>query len=92
MDTEKLVKIEHLLRVLVRREMQDLLQWKPIADAPTNGSPVIVYVSAKSGLPHFITWAAYDDDAGWCVDELREATHFIYFKELLPLSPKEPHS
>jgi hypothetical protein len=50
--------------------------WRPIAEAKQDGTPVMVYVAEKDGLPAFKCITAYHPDAGWCVDELREATHF----------------
>lgn len=51
--------------------------WEPMATAPTDGTEVYVYAAEREGLPYFITVAAYHPDAGWCVDELREATHWM---------------
>lgn len=48
--------------------------WQPIDSAPTDGTVVWVYNDAAHGLPGFCCKAAYHPDAGWCCDELREAT------------------
>lgn len=50
---------------------------RPIATAPTDGTPVWVYVAAADGLEAFFCKAAYHPDAGWCCDELRETTAWI---------------
>lgn len=51
--------------------------WQPIASAPKDGMLVWVYAAEREELPAFQTWCAYDPDAGWCVDELREVTHWM---------------
>lgn len=58
--------------------------WRPVAEAPTDGTVVLVYAPAYEGLPSMITTAAYSEYAGWCVDELRTVTHF----RALPLGPR----
>ena len=50
--------------------------WRPIAEAPTDGTVVLVYAPSYEDLPSMITTAAYSEYAGWCVDELRTVTHF----------------
>jgi hypothetical protein len=52
--------------------------------APRDGTWVLVYASPREGLPGFVCPAAYHQDAGWCVDELRHATHWM------PLPPPPP--
>ena len=58
--------------------------WQPIATAPADGTFVFVYAAARDGLPAFVTWASYHPDAGWCVDELREVTHWRPFPVIGP--------
>ena len=51
--------------------------WRPIETAPTDGTVVLVFAEERQGLPAFQCTAAYHEDAGWCVDELREVTHWM---------------
>lgn len=46
---------------------------RPMATAPTDGTEVWILTSAVHGLPMIEGKARYHLDAGWCVDELREA-------------------
>lgn len=48
--------------------------WRPIETAPRDGTFVWVWAAPRDGLPGFVEYARYHQDAGWCVDELREAT------------------
>ena len=50
--------------------------WYPIATAPKDGTVVWVYVAERDLLPAFQCICSYHPDAGWCVDELREVTHW----------------
>jgi hypothetical protein len=64
-------------------------EWRPIATAPTGGTPVLVYAQdlqepppgVEGKLPPFMAVAAYHEDAGWCVCELRVATHWMPLPE-----------
>ena len=56
-------------------------EWKDIKTAPRDGTPVWVYVAAYLDLPAFQCVCAYHKDAGWCADELREATHWVALRE-----------
>ena len=57
-------------------------QWKPIEQAPKDGTKVLVRTNTVHDLPSFCCIAAYDSEAGWCVDELREAIEFIILSAL----------
>jgi hypothetical protein len=63
----------------------DAAQWRPIAEAPMDGSAVLIWASPRDGLDGFQVVARYHEDVGWCVDELREATHF----RPLPAPPED---
>lgn len=52
-------------------------QFAPISEAPTDGTTVVVWAAPAHGLPGTLTWCAYHPDAGWCVCELREVTHYL---------------
>lgn len=68
-----------LIREAVLRE-----GWEPISNAKTDGTEYWVYApGAAYDLPDIQCRCAYHPDAGWCVDELREVTHF----RLLPAPP-----
>ena len=51
--------------------------WKPIKTAPVDGRSVLVYAAPRDGLRGFVTVTSYHPDAGWCVDELCEVTHWM---------------
>lgn len=51
--------------------------WSPIESAPKDGTEIIVYCPPAHGLPHMASVCAYHEDAGFCVDELREPTLWI---------------
>lgn len=59
-----------------------MADWQPIETAPTGDAgtrdapDVLVYAAPAHGLPGFMCVARWDIDAGWCVDELRQATHW----------------
>ena len=59
--------------------------WSPIETAPRDGTLVLVYAPAVYGLKSIISVAAWHDDAGWCIDELRVVTHWMR----LPDAPKK---
>lgn len=56
-------------------ELRLLSSWHDISSAPQD-IPVLIYAEAAHGLPAFQTVAQWHSDAGWCVCELREATHW----------------
>lgn len=61
--------------------------WRPIASAPQDGTPILVYAKILAPerwgvqLSPFYCVASYHKDAGWCVDEIREA---VYWQPLPP--------
>ena len=65
------------LRRLARAALKaaEAVAWQPIADAPDDRQ-VAVWCPAREGLDELMTFARHHPDAGFCVDELREPTHF----------------
>lgn len=57
--------------------------WQPIETAPQDGSMVIVYAAPREGLNGFVSCCRWNDVGGWCVDEIREVTHW----QFLPAPP-----
>ena len=51
--------------------------WLPMDAAPKDGKEIIVYCPPAHGLNHMASVCAYHEDAGFCVDELREPTLWI---------------
>jgi hypothetical protein len=51
--------------------------WRPIASAPRNGTLVLFYAPSYEDLPEMMGVCAYHPDGGWCVDELRNVTHWM---------------
>jgi hypothetical protein len=67
------------------RQLLEERRWRPLAEAKTDGSPMLVYAPAREGLSAMQSVCAYHPDAGFCIDELREPTHFME----LPAAPEE---
>ena len=65
------------LAVYLRRAMDEQSGWMPIETAPKDGTEIIVYCQPAHGLPHMASVCAWHDDAGFCVDELREPSLWI---------------
>lgn len=60
-------------------------QWLPISSAPKDRM-ICLYAAPKYDLPGFLTAGMWHESGGWCVDELREATHWVP----LPPPPEQP--
>ena len=66
---------------------QETTGWQPIETAPTGDAGtrdrpyVLVYASPAHGLDGFMCVARWDYEGGWCVDELRTATHWMPLPE-----------
>ena len=65
--------------------------WQPIETIPTDANKPwderrfwLLYALEREGLPAMQSVCRYHDDAGWCIDELRTATHW----QPLPEPPK----
>jgi len=52
-------------------------QWMPIESAPRDGSEFVVYCPPAHGIGHMASLCKWHEDAGFCVDELREPTHWM---------------
>lgn len=61
--------------------------WQPIETAPKDGSLIFVYAPGREGLLWLMCPCAYHPDAGFCVDELREPTHW----RPIPAMYDDPH-
>jgi hypothetical protein len=78
-------KTDLLLDWLAEKNYAIEQDWQPIETAPTDGTPVLIYATLNPpenrnqsvlDLKPFYCVACYHPDAGWCVDEFREATHW----------------
>lgn len=59
--------------------LEALSMWRPIDTAPTDGRCIVVYATARDGLNEMVSLCSYHPDAGFCIDELREPTHWALF-------------
>lgn len=58
--------------------MCDCNQWREIESAPKNGTLFLAYAEAgQHDLPPLYSLCAWHPDAGFCIDELREPTHWM---------------
>ena len=53
------------------------MDWQPIETAPRDGTVVLVYAPGRDGLSAMQSTCAYHPDAGWCIDELRQPSHWM---------------
>ena len=60
-------------------------EWRPIETAPKDGTIIWIYAPPAHGLPALQTQCAWHPDAGFCVCELREPTHWMP----LPFAPEK---
>lgn len=72
-----------LLRVLIN-ECKELNQWQPIESAPKDRE-ILVYAPAYQDLRFLISVCKWNESAGFCIDELRQPTHWME----LPKPPRE---
>ena len=61
-------------------------EWQPIETAPKDRSLFLVWAPGRDGLGPMFSLCAWHPDAGFCIDELREPTHWM------PLPPSPAHS
>lgn len=66
------------------RELDDATRWRPIEEAPKDGTEVLVY-DRNYGGPCLATWEEYTEKVGaWVDEELRalpDPTHFMPLPE-----------
>ncbi len=55
----------------------ELLTMREIETAPKDGTEIVVYCPSAHGIRHMASICAWHADAGFCVDELREPTHWM---------------
>jgi hypothetical protein len=67
-------------------ERDALRTWHPIETAPRDGTLILVYAPSKHGLPAMFSMCAWHPDAGFCIDELREPSHWMK----CPNPPEKP--
>ena len=60
--------------------------WRPISQAPQDGTEIIVYCPPAHGLHHMASICAYNEYAGFCVDELRTPTLWLPLPTLFGLT------
>lgn len=72
-----------LLRVLIN-ECKELNQWQTIESAPKDRE-ILVYAPAYQDLRFLISVCKWHESAGFCIDELRQPTHWME----LPKPPRE---
>ena len=54
--------------------------WQLIETAPKDGTIIIVFAPGKElGLPDFVGLCSWHEDAGFCICELRNPTHWMPF-------------
>lgn len=55
-----------------------MIEWIPIETAPKDRL-IIVYAPERDGLNEMVCLCNWHPDAGFCIDELREPTHWTEF-------------
>ena len=66
-----------LIAEATARERERCARWRPIETAPRDGTLCMVWAAPYQDLNGFVTWCAYHEDGGWCIDELRKVTHWM---------------
>jgi len=91
------VLADYLAAMRAALEAAEAAAWQPIGDAPCDGTTVLVYAPPPDpekwhesvwDLPAIICTAAYHEDAGFCIDTIREPTHW----RPLPAAQKETNN
>lgn len=63
-----------------------MIAWQEIATAPRDGRSILVYAPPAHGLNELYSVCAWDENAGFCIDELRVPSHW----QPLPAPPDKP--
>lgn len=63
--------------------------WQPIETAPRDGTLILVFAPGTSRLGDLICPCAWHPDAGFCVCELREPTHWMRLPDPPSLNPED---
>lgn len=61
-------------------ECQELNQWQLIETAPKDRE-ILVYAPSYQGLRSLISVCEWHESAGFCIDELRQPTHWMELPE-----------
>lgn len=56
-------------------------RWQPIGTAPKDGTLLLVWAPGVEGLNAIFSLCAWHDEAGFCIDELRQPTHWMPLPE-----------
>lgn len=64
-------------------------EWQPIETAPKDGTLFLSWAPAREGLPAMYSLCAWHPDAGFCIDEIREASIWTPLPSLPSESAKE---
>ncbi len=56
-------------------------EWQSIETAPKDGTLFLVWAPEFEGLPSMFSLCAWSEYAGFCIDELRQATHWMPLPE-----------
>lgn len=59
------------------RDYNKTWPWEPIDTAPRDGTEIVVWCDGVQDLPPLVSRCAWQPDAGFCVDELREPKYWI---------------
>jgi hypothetical protein len=54
-----------------------MIEWQPIETAPRDGTIFLVWAPGAHGLSPMFSLCAWHEDAGFCIDELRHASHWM---------------
>ena len=76
-ETEYLALCAAITAEATARERERCARWRPIETAPRDGTLCMVWAAPYQDLNGFVTWCAYHEDGGWCIDELRKVTHWM---------------
>lgn len=79
------MKTQELLSAIYRAMFA--AAWRPMSSAPQDRQ-IIVYCPPAHGLPELMCVCDWHPDAGFCVDDLREPTHWLDWSVLVP--PRKP--